>query len=425
MRGFSSVNLLSLAFSIVLFLTVTTKFGYSQYLNPKLNDKNYLDSLQKEVSHEVQESKVELLEQAKVVQHVTRTYIAARLKQNLFKALRVLAEKELALDAMTMQERPRQPRQEEETAAGGAGDDDEEPNTTRKPSQILPQVANLIKAVFGGNINLTSYVESAATYLPRPIGNQLVGVVKLLANNPGSKYTTTTTTTTTPATTSINTTRATEAPTTPVQVKELETSRIPPVNPPLKNPIAPAKEEDEDEDENEAKVRQLEIPGLDIIGNIGNNIAGIFNAGNAISTTLEKAGNNDRIANIGNALGTILHPNNIADTIGGVFQNGQVLENIGSGIGTILSSSGELNNSNKNKEKQKEKSKESDKKRTKPTNQTTSGFDEETSTARSMENKMNGIDVGNLAKEVRNSIGDLIKVMPDLFRGAHEAYKLL
>ena len=38
---------------------------------------------------------------------------------------------------------------------------------------------------------------------------------------------------------------------------------------------------------------------------------------------------------------------------------------------------------------------------------------------------MNGIDVGTLAKEVRNGLGDLIRVMPDLFRGAREAFTLL
>jgi len=46
-----------------------------------------------------------------------------------------------------------------------------------------------VKAIFGNNINVTKYVESASKLLPRPIGAQLIGVASLLDTN---KFTTTT-----------------------------------------------------------------------------------------------------------------------------------------------------------------------------------------------------------------------------------------
>lgn len=45
-------------------------------------------------------------------------------------------------------------------------------------------MANLVKVIFGGNgqVNLTSYVASASKLLPRPVGNQVLGLVKILTN---------------------------------------------------------------------------------------------------------------------------------------------------------------------------------------------------------------------------------------------------
>jgi hypothetical protein len=48
------------------------------------------------------------------------------------------------------------------------------------------KVANLIKAIFGGNknVNLTSYVGSATRLLPKPVGEQVVGLVSSLSVPP-------------------------------------------------------------------------------------------------------------------------------------------------------------------------------------------------------------------------------------------------
>ena len=59
----------------------------AQYFDSKMGDQEYLDRIQEEVVNEVKETKAELMDQAKVIQQVTRTYIAAKLKQNLFKVV--------------------------------------------------------------------------------------------------------------------------------------------------------------------------------------------------------------------------------------------------------------------------------------------------------------------------------------------------
>ena len=60
-------------------------FAQSQFFDPILPDKTYLDNIQKDVEVEVEETKTELVDQAKVVENVTRAYIAAKLKENVFR----------------------------------------------------------------------------------------------------------------------------------------------------------------------------------------------------------------------------------------------------------------------------------------------------------------------------------------------------
>lgn len=47
-------------------------------------------------------------------------------------------------------------------------------------TKIFHQLATIVQAIFGQNVNVTRYVENASKLLPRPIGNQLVGVANLL-----------------------------------------------------------------------------------------------------------------------------------------------------------------------------------------------------------------------------------------------------
>jgi len=53
------------------------------------------------------------------------------------------------------------------------------------------------------------------------------------------------------------------------------------------------------------------------------------------------------------------------------------------------------------------------------TTESASGFEEETTAG------SGGIDLRDFASGVRTGLGDLIKVMPDLFKGAREAVGLL
>ena len=70
-------------------VAVATLFTFTlvhcQFFDPILDDKTYLDNIQKDVVTELEEAKNELMTQAKVVENVTRAYIAAKLKENVFK----------------------------------------------------------------------------------------------------------------------------------------------------------------------------------------------------------------------------------------------------------------------------------------------------------------------------------------------------
>ncbi|CAL8081615.1 unnamed protein product [Orchesella dallaii] len=205
----------------VLILSLVLNLGCpssAQNFVPDLEDKAYLNNVEKDIVNEVNKTRAVFYQQALLLDSVARQFVAAQLKENLFIALRVLAEKELHGKGDTDENTEK--NEEGETTTFGAtstdsdlttlkplfnrtkrqddGDEDGDdgdaaaaagvPNRPTIPPQIglLPQVANLVRVIFGGNgangVNLTSYVASASKLLPRPVGNQVLGLVKILTN---------------------------------------------------------------------------------------------------------------------------------------------------------------------------------------------------------------------------------------------------
>ncbi len=78
----SSVSRLVLALSLTLGLAA---FAHSQFFDPELDDKTYLDQIEERISLEVERSALDLVEQSKVAEKVTKSYIAIKLKDNVFK----------------------------------------------------------------------------------------------------------------------------------------------------------------------------------------------------------------------------------------------------------------------------------------------------------------------------------------------------
>jgi hypothetical protein len=91
--------------------------------------------------------------------NAARAHIAKVLEKNL---IRFFA-------AISVQQR--QSRQEE--------DDIDDEDTTFNPN-TLPQVAQLLGAIFSGNLNLTSVVDQAFYLVPQNVRNQVSGIFKLL-----------------------------------------------------------------------------------------------------------------------------------------------------------------------------------------------------------------------------------------------------
>jgi len=166
--------------AIVILVCLHFTEVLAQHFDPSIDDKSYLDQIESDIQAEVDLARQILREQAKYTQDVARNYAGAKMKENLFVALRVLAEKEQEAIRLAKKElENKQSKQEEEEEEDGA-----ETTTTRRPSNFIP-VGNLVKAFFGSNsINLTSYVESASRFLPSPVGTQLLGVVKMIAHDP-------------------------------------------------------------------------------------------------------------------------------------------------------------------------------------------------------------------------------------------------
>ncbi|CAG7821202.1 unnamed protein product, partial [Allacma fusca] len=107
----------------------------SQFFDPIMDDKSYLDNIQKNLVEELEEAKVDLFIEARKVENVTRTYIAAKLKENVFKALRIMAENEISKASNAL--RPKSPKQETEDE-----DDDE---STQKPTTPLTGLGTAVK----------------------------------------------------------------------------------------------------------------------------------------------------------------------------------------------------------------------------------------------------------------------------------------
>jgi len=66
------------------FLLFVIQISGGQYFDPDLDDKTYLDNLQKKIESEVKTTREELIVQAQIVELMTKQFVAAQLKENLF-----------------------------------------------------------------------------------------------------------------------------------------------------------------------------------------------------------------------------------------------------------------------------------------------------------------------------------------------------
>lgn len=113
-----------------------------------------------------------------------------KIKKITFKAVRARVEQELDEIARNNTSTPSSTRQ----ARQEADEEDEEERETEDPSRarpgILPQLANVVTTFFGQDVNVTSYVKDATSYLPPYLSNRLVNAASLVDPN---RFTSTTT----------------------------------------------------------------------------------------------------------------------------------------------------------------------------------------------------------------------------------------
>ena len=74
MKGLAIFQILSLA-----------ALTHSQFFDSEVDDKTYLDQIEQDISTQVDNSAAELLERTKIAEKITKSYIAAKLKVNVFK----------------------------------------------------------------------------------------------------------------------------------------------------------------------------------------------------------------------------------------------------------------------------------------------------------------------------------------------------
>ncbi|ODN00263.1 hypothetical protein Ocin01_06423 [Orchesella cincta] len=164
-----STSNLYVTVSSVLFLTLVCS---AQNFDPSLSDKEYLDKIQDQLHQEAVEAHINLVNQTKILQQVTRSFIASKIKENLFRAIRAEVESQNATNTTT----PRQGRQDD----GDAEEEDGSTTARPRPPGLLPQLANVVTAIFGPNVNVTEYVQSASSFLPGSVSNQLVDAIRLI-----------------------------------------------------------------------------------------------------------------------------------------------------------------------------------------------------------------------------------------------------
>ncbi|XP_021966813.2 uncharacterized protein LOC110861990 [Folsomia candida] len=172
--------------AILVLLLSNSSSG--QYFDPKLDDKIYLDNLQHKLELELNSTRVRLVEQAKLTEMVAKEFVAATIKENLFLALRIIAEKEL--EEMNAAKQGIVLNKENSTLVPlllARQEDSDEDGSTTTNTGLFPQVSNLIKAIFGQNQrkqNMTNYVDGAMSQANKPVSTQVVGLVNAIMGKP-------------------------------------------------------------------------------------------------------------------------------------------------------------------------------------------------------------------------------------------------
>lgn len=83
-RNNTAPGLFSHYISVVLLVSCLLGLAVGQYFDPDLSDKDYLDNLQMKIEVEVNTTREDLYAQAKVIEDITKQFVAAQLKENLF-----------------------------------------------------------------------------------------------------------------------------------------------------------------------------------------------------------------------------------------------------------------------------------------------------------------------------------------------------
>jgi len=78
----STSNIILTVASVVLALILLCS---AQNFDPELSDKEYLDKIQDQLHKEVMVAHTNLVNQTKILQQVTRSFIASKIKENLFR----------------------------------------------------------------------------------------------------------------------------------------------------------------------------------------------------------------------------------------------------------------------------------------------------------------------------------------------------
>jgi hypothetical protein len=204
--------------NLLVVLLALISFTHSQFFDPILDDKSYLDSMEVDVQAEVALTSRALIREARLVQAATRDYIGAKLKENVFRALRTLAEKEMAKAPVPIRS-PRQDGEDESgggaaaasageasesggggSESGGGGSDTAEAAeaattelnglaTAVKINQnVFKFLGDTFKIIFQGlggkarKLRSNFYVDEAASLMNEPFADQLLGLVGLMAN---------------------------------------------------------------------------------------------------------------------------------------------------------------------------------------------------------------------------------------------------
>lgn len=80
----------AIVFIVALIALVQVDLTVCQTFDPSLNDEEFLNITGRKVKHEVVTMRQELMEQVEMVRVATKAYIGAKIKENIFKVVKII-----------------------------------------------------------------------------------------------------------------------------------------------------------------------------------------------------------------------------------------------------------------------------------------------------------------------------------------------